>query len=549
MAERIVIIGGGGHAKVVIDAMLLKNEFEIVGIVDKYSSAGSSVCGIDVIGDDKALTAIFKDGVRHAFVGIGSVGNCDLRKRLYGELKRIGFQLPVIVHPDSTVAKDAILTEGVFIAARAVVNPGTIIGVNAIINTTSSVDHDCFIGAFAHIAPGAVLSGGVKIGDETHIGTGANIIQNVEVGQRCMIGAGVTVRHNLPDGAKEFGRPYEIHAIKAKKRIFIIAEAGVNHNGRVDTAKKLIDAAAKAGADAVKFQTFKTDKMVGKRAPKASYQKRQADKEESQFDMIKRLELGLEAHKELMVHCKKRGIQFLSSPFDEESVDMLGRLGLQIFKIPSGEITNIPYLRRIGRLGKKVILSTGMAYLSDVQYALDILMESGTLKEDVIVLHCNTEYPTAFEDASLLAMHTIRDLCKTKIGYSDHTLGIEAAVAAAALGASVIEKHFTLSRRMKGPDHKASLEPAEFKRMAKAIRNVEKALGSGVKRPSKPESKNIVAVRKSIVAARAIKKGETFAAENLTTKRPATGISPLRWDDLIGTVATRDFKEGQQITQ
>jgi N,N'-diacetyllegionaminate synthase len=330
-------------------------------------------------------------------------------------------------------------------------------------------------------------------------------------------------------------------------RTFIIAEAGVNHNGSISIAKKLIDVSSDAGSDAVKFQTFKAERLVCKSAAKADYQKKTTDADESQFDMIKKLELNEDAHKELMDYGKDKGIIFLSSPFDLESIDLLNKLGIEIFKIPSGEITNLPYLRKIGRLKKKVILSTGMADLGEIGNAINVLTEYGMRKDDITVLHCNTEYPTPFEDVNLNAMLAIRDAFKVKVGYSDHTPGIEAPVAAVALGAAVIEKHFTLDKNMKGPDHKASLEPDELKAMVHAIRNIEKALGNGIKKPSSSEMKNIQVVRKSIVAAKDIKKGETFTDDNITVKRPGTGISPLKWDGIIGKAAIKDFAENEFI--
>jgi len=330
-------------------------------------------------------------------------------------------------------------------------------------------------------------------------------------------------------------------------KTFIVAEAGVNHNGSLEIAKKLIDAAKECGADAVKFQTFKAEKVVSKKSEKAEYQKQTTDPGESQFEMIKKLELDFNAHKELIKYCKEKEIQFLSSPFDLDSIDLLDELGLDTFKIPSGEIVNLPYLREIGKLNRKVILSTGMADLGEIEDALDILIRSGTRKENITILHCNTEYPTPFEDVNLLAMLTIKQAFKVNVGYSDHTLGIEVPVAAVALGAALIEKHFTLDRNMEGPDHRASLEPNELKAMITAIRNVEKALGDGIKRPSISESKNKIIVRKSIVAKRKIRKGEIFTEENIAVKRPGIGISPMRWDEVIGKVAKRDFEEDEMI--
>lgn len=330
-------------------------------------------------------------------------------------------------------------------------------------------------------------------------------------------------------------------------KVFIIAEAGVNHNGLLNTARKMVDAAVSAGADAVKFQTFNAESLVSKYAPKARYQKITTDRNESQLEMIKKLELNFNAHKELFRYCRKKKTVFISSPFDLNSIDLLAHLGLDIFKIPSGEITNLPYLRKIGSLRKKIIISTGMASLKEVRDALDILLKNGTKKQDITVLHCNTEYPTPLKDVNLSAMLTIKDKLGVRVGYSDHTLGMEVAIAAAALGAAVIEKHFTLNRNMPGPDHKASLEPDEFRFMVNAIRHVEAALGSGIKSPSESERKNISFVRKSIVASRMIIKGETFNVQNITVKRPGRGISPMNWDKVINGRAKKSFRKDELI--
>ena len=331
------------------------------------------------------------------------------------------------------------------------------------------------------------------------------------------------------------------------KKVFIIAEAGVNHNGKVEIAKKLIDVAAESGADAVKFQTFKASNLVSKTAQKAEYQKQTTDINETQFEMIKKLELNVDAHKELMAYCADKCILFLSTPFDHESIDLLNDLGLEIFKIPSGEITNLPYLRKIGSLNKEVILSTGMADLSEIEDALNALIFSGTGKENITVLHANTEYPTPMEDVNLKAMQTIANTFNIDVGYSDHTLGFEVDVAAVAMGAKVIEKHFTLDKAMEGPDHKASLGPDEIKQMVQAIRNIEKALGNGVKKPSNSERKNISVVRKSIVAKRDIREGDLFTEQNIMTKRPGKGISPMRWDEVIGQVAQKNYAADEFI--
>lgn len=328
-------------------------------------------------------------------------------------------------------------------------------------------------------------------------------------------------------------------------KVYIIAEAGVNHNGDIGIAYQLVDAARDAGVDAVKFQTFKADRLVAKAAPKAEYQKEATDSNESQADMLKRLELTEGEYRSLKNYCDKKGIQFLSTPFDEESVNFLNGLDLPIMKIPSGEITNLPLLVKIAKTGKKVLLSTGMSEMGEIQEAVDVLMKNGT--KEIVALHCNTEYPTPFVDVNLSAMHQMAKILKVPIGYSDHTRGIEIPIAAVAMGAVVIEKHFTLNRNMEGPDHRASLEPDELRQMVASIRNVEAALGNGEKRPSESEKKNIYVARKSIVASRRIQAGEILGEDNLTTKRPGNGISPMRWRHVVGKKAKRNFEEDELI--
>ena len=330
-------------------------------------------------------------------------------------------------------------------------------------------------------------------------------------------------------------------------RVFIIAEAGVNHNGDIRLAKALIDIASLAGADAVKFQTFKAENLVIKSAQKAEYQKKHTDEDESQFKMLKKLELGQDAHYELICHCEQKNILFLSTAFDHDSIDLLAKMNIPFFKIPSGEITNLPYLRHISRMGKPLVMSTGMATLEEVRDALNIILDSGAKKEHVTILHCNSEYPTPMEDVNLRAMLTIREELGVAVGYSDHTLGIEVPVAAVAMGASVIEKHFTLDRTLPGPDQSASLEPEELKAMVKAIHNIESALGDGTKRPQPSEMKNIHLARKSLVAACPIQAGEEYTENNLTIKRPGSGISPMHLNKVLGRNAPKDFHTDELI--
>jgi len=331
------------------------------------------------------------------------------------------------------------------------------------------------------------------------------------------------------------------------QHVYIIAEAGVNHNGSLDTAKILIEKAAEAGADAVKFQTFTAEAIITKDAEKAEYQKDTTGDKESQFEMVKKLELDIDAHKSLIKHAKKHKIDFLSSPFDIQSIETLHSLGLETFKIPSGEITNLPYLRKLAGLNAKYIISTGMCNMNEIVECVKIFTNAGCDLSNIALLHVNTQYPTPYEDVNLKAMLTIGETIGVRFGYSDHTLGIEIPIAAAALGAHVLEKHFTLDKTMEGPDHKSSLEPNELKAMVQAVRHIEVAMGDGIKRPSKSEMANIDIVRKSIVAARDIKMGTVLTEENITTKRPGKGVSPMHWDEIIGQKACKDYKKDDLI--
>ena len=329
-------------------------------------------------------------------------------------------------------------------------------------------------------------------------------------------------------------------------KVLIIAEAGVNHNGSLELACKMADKAKEAGADIVKFQTGVPEKVISRFAPKAEYQKKTTGENENQLEMVRKLMLKFEDFVSLESYCEKKDIKFLSTPFDLTSIDFLNRLQCDIWKIPSGEITNLPYLVRIARTNKPVILSTGMSTLTEIQEAIQTLRTYGCSSK-ISLLHCTTEYPAPFADVNLRAMQTMCDMFGLEVGYSDHTPGIEVPIAAVAMGATIIEKHFTLDRNMEGPDHKASLEPDELAAMVRAIRNVEKAMGSEIKEPSNSEKKNIAIARKSIVAAKFIRKGEILTEDNLTTKRPGSGISPMKWLEVIGTKVIRDFEEDELI--
>ncbi len=331
------------------------------------------------------------------------------------------------------------------------------------------------------------------------------------------------------------------------QKVLIIAEAGVNHNGNMEMAKQLIAVAADAGADYVKFQTFKTEMLVSAKAETAEYQKKNTNTTSSQYELLKKLELSVEQHHELIAYCKQKNIRFLSTAFDLESVDLLNSLGIELFKIPSGEITNLPYLKKIGALNKQVIVSTGMCVMNEIIDAVNELVKAGTAKENISVLHCTTDYPTAMRDVNLNAMLSIQKQLNVPIGYSDHTLGIEVAIAAVAMGATIIEKHFTLDKTLPGPDHKASLEPKELKAMIFAIRNIEKALGSTDKQPSEAEKKNMLVARKSIHLAKKLTKGHTLTENDLIMKRPGDGISPMQMAQVVGKKLTADFETDYKL--
>ncbi len=335
------------------------------------------------------------------------------------------------------------------------------------------------------------------------------------------------------------------------KKTIIIAEAGVNHNGDLDKAFALVDYAVDAGVDYIKFQTFKAESLVSKKAKKAEYQiANTGDNDDSQLAMLKKLELSKEDHEQIIAYCKEKGIKFFSTAFDLESLEYLQEIGLKLVKIPSGEITNLPYLRKAARLFDEVIISTGMCLFEEVVSALDVFIAEGITKDKITILHCNTEYPTPMQDVNLKAMNYIHDKLGVAVGYSDHTMGIEVPIAAVALGATIIEKHFTLDKTLPGPDHIASLEPIELKAMVTAIRNIELAIsGNGIKEPSDSEKKNIAIARKSIVAKRDIAIGEIFSEDNITVKRPGSGISPMKWDEVIGTVAVKSFNEDDLIVR
>lgn len=538
----IALVGGGGHA-----VSLCGTEAAIApsAYVDYQESASLP---ISYLGTDSALLgnpdAPAQWRVHIAFVGIGAQA---LGRRRAIINRYSSFTPATIIASDASVAPGSDIAPGCAVLRRAVVNNARL-GEHTVVNTGALIEHGCSIGSNCFIGPGAVVCGEVTVGSDTFIGAGAVIRNGVTIPSATTIGMGAVVTESLPASGTYVGNPARLISTPAPAAPpVIIAEAGVNHGGSLATAIEMVHAAAEAGADYVKFQTFKASNLVTATADRANYQKENCGTDETQLQMLKHLELTAADFNRLSSECAVCGIGFLSTPFDLESVDTLAPLGMHYWKIPSGEITNLPLLRKIGALGQHVIMSTGMSTLDEVEAAVALLESSGTPRKQITLLHCNTQYPTDPGDVNLRAMDSLRLLGCASVGYSDHTRGIDIPLAAAALGASVIEKHFTLDRNLPGPDHKASLEPHELKQMVQGIRNITAALGSAQKCVTDSEQPNKTVARKSIVAARAISVGELFSDENLTAKRPGNGISPMLWQSLIGRPASKAYARDELI--
>lgn len=529
----IILIGAGGHAASCIDIIECDGRFRIVGLVGTDKELYQRICGYEVIATDNDLQALAAE-YRHALVTVGQVKSAQNRRRLYEKAKGAGFEMPVVVSPYAHVSPHARIGEGSIIMYGAMLNADVRIGENCIINSNALVEHGALVGDHCHISTGVILNGGVRVGAGSFVGSGTLTRQGVSIGSGCVVGMGSVVRRDLPDGVTH-------RSSDAPSVVLVIAEAGVNHNGDLDIARRLIDVAADSGADIVKFQTFNADRLATKSAAKADYQVETTGAAESQHEMLRRLELSPTMHDELIAHAARRGIEFMSTAFDEKSVDLLAGKGLKRFKVPSGEITNLPYLRRIAPVAGEVIISTGMATLEEIGAAIAVFEAGGIPRSRITILHCTTDYPAQMQDVNLRAMQTIASEFGVQVGYSDHTQGIEIPIAAVAMGARIIEKHFTLDQNLPGPDHKASLTPEQLAAMVRAIRNIEQAIGDGVKSPSPNEARNLPVVRKSLVAIKPIKAGESFSTENIGAKRPGIGISPMCLDEIVGNPAPRDF--------
>ncbi len=543
--QKIILIGGGGHCKSVIDAIEAGGIYSIKGILDVPRNLGKPLLGYSITGTDEDIENLAAKG--YCFViTMGQIKNSGLRQRTYERLKACNAAMATIIAPTAYISKHASIGEGTVVLHHVTVNAGASIGCNNIINTGSNIEHDVHTGDHCHIATHAVLNGDCHVDNGVFVGSNSVLAQGVTIVADVVIGAGAVIYKNIEEPGVYAGNPVKKYPDAANN---YHSRSRCEPQRKLENAFRLVDAASEAGVDYVKFQTFKAEHLVAKSAKKAEYQiSNTGNATESQLQMLKKLELSHEDHEQLIAYCKQKNIHFFSTAFDLESLEYLAELGLEFVKIPSGEITNLPYLRKAAKLFKKVIVSTGMATMSEIRDAVATFTSEGVAAANITILHCNTEYPTPMKDVNLKAMLHIQQEMGTAIGYSDHTLGIEVPIAAVALGATVIEKHFTLDQDMEGPDHKASLEPEALKAMVEAIRNVEAALsGSGYKEPSASEMKNTHIARKSIVAKTDIKKGERFSEENITTKRPGTGISPMRWDEVIGQVAEQDYNSDDLI--
>ena len=555
----ILIFGTGGAARDIYYWIKQCNKtpefngkiFEAIGFVSGSPEEKGNIVadGMTVVACDDELEHIVA-----SYKQLGAVlsfGFPHVKETVYRKISRHrNIVFPSIIHPSVIYDKDAgTIGQGNIIGAGTIIASEFCIGDFNYISINSTLGHDIKIGSFNAINPMATISGNVKIGDKCLIGAGAAVLQELTVADGVTLGAGAVLTKDANKDALLVGVPAKEKQKDSgktiKKSVLIIAEAGVNHNGDAALAKRMIDAAKDAGADAIKFQTFKATESISKVASKAEYQINNTNNDESQLEMVKKLELSHAEFKKLQKYCQSIGLMFLSTPFDLISIDFLTELDVSLWKSPSGEITNVPYLMKMAQTGKPIIMSTGMCTMEEVEFAVNLLKENGA--DEISLLHCNTEYPTPYEDVNLRAMGTLQKRFMCSVGYSDHTPGIEIPIAAVALGAAIIEKHFTLDKNMDGPDHKASLEPDELKQMVTAIRNIELALGDGVKLPSKSELKNKDIARKSIVAKQDIQKGEIFSEHNITVKRPGNGVSSVKWFDVLGQPAKRDFREDELI--
>lgn len=537
--EKLILIGAGGYAKSVMDSIDNK-KYTIVGFIDNIKIGHH--LGIPIISSSLDDIKNPKD-----FVYFISIGDNKKRKFWYEEVQKRNLEIIDVIDKSAILSKNITHGPGLFVGKLAVINSDAHIGENVIINTKALVEHGVHIGNHSNVSTNTTVNGDVKIGNECFIGSSSVINGQIIIGNSCTVGSGTVVIHNISYGSTVVGVPGKIikEDEKMRERIFIVAEIGCNHNGDPELAKKMVEIAKECGVDAVKFQTFKADLLISKYAPKAEYQKKVTSSDESQLEMTKKLELPFNKFIELEKYARSLGLEVFSTPFDFESIDFLAGYQQKIWKIPSGEITNLPYIEKIAKLpviNKQIVLSTGMSTIEEIEEALNILTKNGMKEEDITILHCNTEYPTPYEDVNLLSIPYLKEkFPQYKIGFSDHSQGYFDGIAAVPYRITFIEKHFTLDKNFEGPDHKASVLPEELKLLCEGIRAVEKSMGKYKKIVTNSERKNKIVARKSIIAKMKIKKGEIFTEENLTTKRPGNGISPMNWYKILGKRAERDF--------
>ena len=543
--EKLILIGAGGYAKSVLDSIDPK-KYKVIGFIDSIKEGHH--LGIPIISSSIDDIKNPKD-----FVYFISIGDNKKRKFWYEEVQKRNLKIISSINKSAILSKNITYGAGLFVGKLAVINSDAHIGENVIINTKALVEHGVHIGNHSNISTNTTVNGDVQIGNECFIGSSSVINGQIIIGNSCTIGSGTVVIHNINYGSTVVGVPGKIikEDEKMKERIFIVAEIGCNHNGDPELAKKMVEIAKECGVDAVKFQTFKADLLISKYAPKAEYQKKVTSSDESQLEMTKKLELPFDKFIELEKYARSLGLEVFSTPFDFESIDFLAGYQQKIWKIPSGEVTNLPYIEKIAKLpiiNKQIVLSTGMSTIDEIEETLNILTKNGMKEENITILHCNTEYPTPYEDVNLLSIPYLKEkFPKYKIGFSDHSQGYFDGIAAVPYGITFIEKHFTLDKNFEGPDHKASVLPEELKLLCEGIRAVEKSMGKYKKVVTDSERKNKIVARKSIIAKVKIKKGEIFTEENLTTKRPGNGISPMNWYKILGKRAERDFDVDELI--
>lgn len=557
--KKVIIVGASGFGKEVLSLLKLFQDINVIGFIDsRVEIKGERIDGIPVLGDDSFLENLRNEGVEAAVVAIGDY---QTRAKLAQHCRELGYQLINVVHPSSKIVNTVKMGEGVIIYGGTVINADVKIGNNVLINSGATIGHDTVVEDNVNINPGVDIGGKVLIKQGAYIGIGSSVIQNIVVGAESLVGAGAVVIRDVPEKLTVAGVPakvirrrdqtgLKIIRIGNKKigeghPVFIIAEVGVNHNGDIELAKKLIDKAVEANADAVKFQTFKAEKLNTRKAPKAEYHLETTGNEGSWFDLLKSQELDQQTHFILADYCRSKGIIFLSTPYDEDSADMLEKIGVPAYKIASTDLTNILFLKHVARKNKPIFLPTGLCNYQEIEEAIDCIRKEGN--NQIVVLQCTANYPAEIKDANLVVMNEIKKRFDVLVGYSDHTPGMVLPIAATAQGSCLHEKHFTLHKELPGPDHRASIDPEELAEMVNLIRVTETCIGQVENKPTESEKNNIFKLRKSVVANIDISLGTIITSEMITAKRPGTGLHPRHIYDFIGKKAVKEIKEDELL--